>query len=52
MTLIMLASAVLLSVTLLGERLEPFEIAGMVLIALGLVTIGEHLFRCHQPADL
>lgn len=38
-TLIVPVSAILLGTTFLGERLEWFEAGGMVLIALGLVTI-------------
>jgi drug/metabolite transporter (DMT)-like permease len=49
-TLIVPASAMLLSVTFLGERLEPFELGGMALITLGLVTIDGRLFRRRQPA--
>ena len=49
-TLIVPASAILLSVTFLGEKLEPFELGGMALIALGLVTIDGRLFRRRQPA--
>ncbi|MBZ9797909.1 DMT family transporter, partial [Mesorhizobium sp. ES1-4] len=43
-TLIVPASAVLLGFLFLGERLELFEIGGMVLIGLGLVTIDGRLF--------
>lgn len=49
-TLIVPASAILLSVTFLGEKLEPFELGGMALIALGLVTIDGRLLRRRQPA--
>ncbi|MFI0843375.1 DMT family transporter [Mesorhizobium sp. IMUNJ 23232] len=42
-TLIVPASAVLLGVLFLGERLEPIEMLGMVVIALGLVTIDGRL---------
>lgn len=49
-TLIVPASAMLLSVTFLGERLELFEMGGMALIALGLVTIDGRLFRRRQAA--
>ena len=38
-TLVVPASAILLGVAFLGERLEGFELAGMALIALGLLTI-------------
>ncbi|MCO5065378.1 MAG: DMT family transporter [Rhizobiaceae bacterium] len=43
-TLIVPASAVLLGAVFLGERLESFELAGMALIGLGLVTIDGRLF--------
>ena len=43
-TLIVPASAILLGVTFLGERLELYEMGGMVLIALGLVTIDGRMF--------
>lgn len=49
-TLIVPASAMLLSVSFLGERLEAFELGGMALIALGLVTIDGRLFKRRQPA--
>lgn len=49
-TLIVPASAILLGVVFLGERLEAFEIGGMALIALGLLTIDGRLFRRRQPA--
>lgn len=49
-TLIVPASAILLGVTFLGERLEAFELGGMALIALGLVTIDGRVFRRRQPA--
>ena len=42
-TLIVPASAVLLGVLFLGERLEPIEMLGMLVIALGLVTIDGRL---------
>lgn len=44
-TLIVPASAMLLGTLLLGERLELFEIGGMALIALGLVTIDGRLIK-------
>lgn len=44
-TLIVPASAILLGVAFLGERLEPFEMGGMALIALGLLTIDGRLLR-------
>lgn len=43
-TLIVPVSAMLLGVLFLGERLETFEVVGMVLIGLGLVTIDGRLF--------
>lgn len=43
-TLIVPASAILLGAAVLGERLEPFEIGGMALIAVGLLTIDGRLF--------
>lgn len=49
-TLIVPASAILLGVTFLGERLETFELGGMALIALGLVTIDGRLFRRRTAA--
>ena len=44
-TLIVPVSAMLLGAAFLGERLELFEMAGMMLIALGLVTIDGRLLR-------
>ena len=44
-TLIVPVSAILLGVAFLGERLEPVELAGMALIAAGLVTIDGRLLR-------
>ncbi|ESY32618.1 DMT family transporter [Mesorhizobium sp. LNJC391B00] len=44
-TLIVPASAILLGLLFLGERLALFEFCGMALIALGLVTIDGRLFR-------
>ncbi|RUV92620.1 DEAD/DEAH box helicase, partial [Mesorhizobium sp. M5C.F.Ca.IN.020.14.1.1] len=43
-TLIVPASAILLGFLFLGERLELFELGGMALIAMGLVTIDGRLF--------
>lgn len=43
-TLIVPASAVLLGFLFLGERLALFEIGGMTLIGLGLITIDGRLF--------
>lgn len=44
-TLIVPASAMLLGTIFLGERLESFELAGMAMIGLGLVTIDGRLLR-------
>jgi drug/metabolite transporter (DMT)-like permease len=44
-TLIVPASAILLGTAFLGERLDFFELAGMALIAFGLVTIDGRLLR-------
>jgi drug/metabolite transporter (DMT)-like permease len=44
-TLIVPVSAILLGFVFLGERLELFEVAGMLLIGLGLVTIDGRIFR-------
>ncbi len=44
-TLIVPAAAIALGAIFLGERLELFELAGMALIALGLVTIDGRLIR-------
>ena len=44
-TLIVPVSAILLGAVFLGERLESFEILGMILIGLGLVTIDGRLLR-------
>ncbi len=44
-TLIVPASAILLGIAFLGERLDMFELAGMALIAFGLVTIDGRLLR-------
>ena len=44
-TLIVPVSAILLGALFLGERLEPFEFAGMALIGFGLVTIDGRLLR-------
>jgi drug/metabolite transporter (DMT)-like permease len=43
-TLIVPASAILLGVIFLNERLEAFEVVGMALIGLGLITIDGRLF--------
>lgn len=44
-TLVAPASALLLGFAFLGERLERFELAGMALIALGLLTIDGRILR-------
>lgn len=44
-TLIVPVSAILLGAVFLGERLEAFEMAGMGLIALGLITVDGRLLR-------
>jgi drug/metabolite transporter (DMT)-like permease len=44
-TLVVPVSAILLGALFLGERLELFEVAGMALIGLGLVTIDGRLLR-------
>lgn len=44
-TLIVPVSAILLGFVFLGERLELFEVAGMLLIGLGLMTIDGRVFR-------
>ncbi len=44
-TLIVPVSAILLGAVFLGERVELFEIAGMVLIGVGLVVIDGRLLR-------
>lgn len=49
-TLIMPASAILLGVLFLDERLELFEIGGVVLIAAGLLTIDGRLLP-RRPTD-
>ena len=44
-TLIVPVSAILLGVVFLGETLETFEMIGMLLIGLGLITIDGRVFR-------
>lgn len=44
-TLVVPVSAILLGAAFLGERLESFEVGGMALIGLGLITIDGRLFR-------
>ncbi len=44
-TLVVPVSAILLGLIFLEERLETFEVAGMVLIGLGLVTIDGRILR-------
>lgn len=48
-TLVVPASAILLGTIFLAERLESFELAGMGLIALGLVTIDGRLLGANRP---
>lgn len=43
-TFLMPVTAIMLGVLLLGERLGPYESAGMVLIALALATIDGRVF--------
>lgn len=47
-TLVVPVSAILLGIAFLGERIETFELFGMLLIGLGLVTIDGRLFS-RQP---
>jgi drug/metabolite transporter (DMT)-like permease len=49
-TMITPVSAVLLGAVFLGERLELFELAGMALIGIGLVTIDGRLFSRRKAA--
>lgn len=44
-TLIVPVSAILLGVLFLGEALDTYELIGMILIGLGLVTIDGRIFR-------
>ncbi|MGB3388273.1 MAG: DMT family transporter [Pseudaminobacter sp.] len=44
-TLIVPASAILLGIAFLGERLDLFELCGFALIALGLVTVDGRILR-------
>ena len=44
-TLVVPVSAILLGILFLGEKLELFEIGGMVLIAIGLLAMDGRLFR-------
>jgi drug/metabolite transporter (DMT)-like permease len=44
-TLVVPVSAILLGVLFLGEGLDTYELIGMVLIGLGLVTIDGRIFR-------
>lgn len=44
-TLIVPVSAIMLGVIFLGEQLEPFEVAGMTLIGLGLIMIDGRMLR-------
>lgn len=47
-TFVVPVSATLLGISFLGERLELFELGGMILITLGLVTIDGRLFARRQ----
>ncbi|HTV67312.1 MAG TPA: DMT family transporter [Rhizobiaceae bacterium] len=49
-TLLVPVSAILLGALFLGERLEPFEFAGMALIGAGLVVIDGRIFRNGKAA--
>jgi drug/metabolite transporter (DMT)-like permease len=49
-TLIVPVSAILLGAVFLGERLEPFELAGIALIAIGLLTIDGRLLPKRRRA--
>lgn len=51
-TLIVPASAILLGAVFLGERLESFELGGMALIGLGLITIDGRMLRRRVPQAL
>lgn len=44
-TLLVPVSAIILGTLFLGERLEPFELAGMILIMVSLVIIDGRVFR-------
>jgi drug/metabolite transporter (DMT)-like permease len=44
-TLVVPVSAILLGAVFLGERLHLFELAGMLLIGMGLITIDGRIFR-------
>jgi drug/metabolite transporter (DMT)-like permease len=48
-TLLVPVSAILLGALVLGERLEPFEFAGMALIMASLIIIDGRLFRRRRP---
>jgi drug/metabolite transporter (DMT)-like permease len=50
-TLIVPVSAILLGALFLGERLELFEVAGMVLIAIGLLVIDGRVLPKRPLAD-
>lgn len=50
-TLIVPVSAILLGAFALGERLEAFEIAGMALIGVGLVTVDGRLLRRNRTVS-
>jgi len=48
-TLVVPVWAILLGILFLGEELNAYELAGMVLIGLGLLTIDGRLFRLFRP---
>jgi drug/metabolite transporter (DMT)-like permease len=48
-TLLVPPGAILLGVVFLGERLEPTDIAGMLLIAIGLLVLDGRLFARLRP---
>jgi drug/metabolite transporter (DMT)-like permease len=48
-TLLVPPGAILLGVVFLGERLEPTDIAGMLLIAIGLLILDGRLFARLRP---
>ncbi|CAM5318407.1 putative cystine transporter YijE [Mycolicibacterium aubagnense] len=51
-TLIVPVSAILLGIAFLGEHIETFELSGMLLIGLGLVTIDGRLFARRRQTVL
>ncbi|MGN6768960.1 MAG: DMT family transporter [Rhizobiaceae bacterium] len=48
-TLVVPVWAILLGILFLGEELNAYELAGMMLIGLGLLTIDGRLFRLFRP---